>query len=69
MNDIVVFFIGVSAGALAVFVPWIMEPYRKYVVNCHKTTCPHHGDENKRRLAEANDRERSKRPKGHIDYR
>ena len=53
------FLIGLGIGAFAILAPWVYGPYRRYVMPCAKVTCPHHGEDNARRLREANDRERN----------
>lgn len=64
MNDLIVFSLGVAAGALAVFLPWVGPAYKKYVVNCQRIVCPHHGPLNARRMNEA----RQIKPPTHIDH-
>lgn len=60
MSDaLALFFIGVGAGALAIYVPWIHPSFKKYVLNCGKVTCPHHGIDNQKHLNDINDRTRS----------
>ena len=57
--DIAPFAFGVAAGAIAVLLPWIQGPLKKYVLNCGKTTCPHHGADNTKRINDVNDHHRN----------
>jgi hypothetical protein len=64
VNDLVVFSIGVAAGALALFIPWIGPAYRKYVAPCGRLQCPHHGPDLARRMNDS----RHVKPRDHIDH-
>ena len=62
LDVLIVFGFGVAAGAIAVYIPWLHSAYRKYVVNCGKTQCPHHGPANRQHLNDQNERERNRKP-------
>lgn len=66
MPDLMPFTLGIAAGAVAVFVPWILGPFRKYVLPCSSAHCPHHRDDNIKRIRDANDRERNQPPRPDI---
>jgi len=57
--DPVVFALGAATGSVATFLPWVWSSYKKYVLNCGKATCPHHGEENKKRINDINDSNRN----------
>lgn len=61
-TELLAFGFGVASGAVAIYVPWLNGPFHKYVRNCHKTTCPHHGADNTKRLNDQNERERHRKP-------
>jgi hypothetical protein len=58
LTDLMPYFLGVGTGALAILLPWVQGPYKKYVLNCGKVTCPHH-TENAKRLQDINDKTRN----------
>lgn len=57
--DLIVFGLGVSAGAVAVYLPWLHPMFKKYVLNCGKANCPHHGADNTKRMNDINDKTRN----------
>jgi hypothetical protein len=63
MNDtLAIFFMGVGAGALAIYVPWIHHSFQKFVnfAKCPSPAhCPHHKDVWARRVHIDNDRTRN----------
>jgi hypothetical protein len=59
METLMAFAFGVAAGALAIYIPWMSYAFKRYVLPCSSAHCPHHRDDNIRRIREANDRERN----------
>jgi hypothetical protein len=54
LDVVVVFSIGVAAGAIAIYLPWIHVAFKRYVVPCANANCPHHGPDIKRRINDIN---------------
>jgi hypothetical protein len=58
IGDLIAFAFGAATGT-AILIPWVSDAYRRYVVNCQKAACPHHGSDNTKRMNDINDKQRN----------